>query len=200
MLKTKFLDAYTYQVEVNSDGKKVIHIDGYCYNGEGNGYQLVQGTWCYMDVDGTQCGAKADELFQETKQYQGDVTSDKVDEYYADCVPLPFDKVTQGTPAGRYVDACDEVEDEVHTTVYTILYDWINDDNGIELFVFDTWEKAKAKYDKIKKEIKGIGEYDTKKEYVYSQHNIECRSYVAYNLGDYCEEHYAVTLEPRQVL
>ena len=101
---SKYLDRDVYQVEVDYETKKkIIHIDGYCYFNDET-YQMVQGTFRYMDIDGSQCTEKAEELFSETKQYQGTVTLEDVIEYYKDCTPLPYDQVTQDTPCGRYVN------------------------------------------------------------------------------------------------
>lgn len=100
----QYLDCDVYQVEVDkSTGKKVIHIDGFCYFNDEE-YQLVQGTFCYMDIDGTQCTEKAQELFENTKQYQGTVSWEEVEEYYKQCTPLPYEEVTQDTPCGFYVN------------------------------------------------------------------------------------------------
>lgn len=42
----QYLDCDVYQVEVDkSTGKKVIHIDGFCYFNDEE-YQLVKGTFC----------------------------------------------------------------------------------------------------------------------------------------------------------
>lgn len=101
---SKYLDRDVYQVEVDpATKKKVIHIDGYCYFNDET-YQMVQGTFCYMDIDGSQCTEKAEELFSETKQYQGTVTLENVYDYYKDCTPLPYEQVTQDTPCGFYVN------------------------------------------------------------------------------------------------
>ena len=75
----QYLHCDVYQVEVDkSTGKKVIHIDGFCYFNDEE-YQLVQGTFCYMDIE-------------------------EVEEYYKQCTPLPYDEVTQDTPCGFYVN------------------------------------------------------------------------------------------------
>ena len=99
-----YLDCDLYQVEIDeATGKKVIHIDGYCYfNGEE--YQLVQFTFCYMDIDGTQSTQTADEASCLTKQYQYPITFEKVKDYYKDCPPLPYEQVTEDTPVGFYIN------------------------------------------------------------------------------------------------
>lgn len=102
--KIKYLGCEVYQVETEHTGKKVIHIDGYCYWND-ESYQLVQGTFCYMDVDGTQNSEKAEVLFSETKQYQGEVTEADVIEYYKGLTPLLFSEVTTETPNGMYINA-----------------------------------------------------------------------------------------------
>lgn len=100
----QYLDCDVYQVEVDkTTGKKVIHIDGYCFFNDED-YQLVQVTFCYMDIDGTQNSDKADELFSLTKQYQQTVTLKEAQDYYKNCKPLTYEKVTQDTPVGLYVN------------------------------------------------------------------------------------------------
>ena len=100
----QYLDCDVYQVEIDkSTGKKVIHIDGFCYCNDEE-FLLVQGTFCYMDIDGTQCTEKAQEIFENTKQYHSTVSWEEVEVYYKRCTPLPYDEVTQGTPCGFYVN------------------------------------------------------------------------------------------------
>jgi hypothetical protein len=98
------LDCYAYHVETDSNGKKQIHIDGYCcWNGES--YQCVQASGCYISVDELNGDSeKAYDAFDEAKQYQGDITEEGIREYYKDAVVLPFDQVTQDTPDGWYVN------------------------------------------------------------------------------------------------
>ena len=98
------LDCYAYHVETDSNGKKQIHIDGYCYWNDEN-YQCVQASGCYISVDELNGdGEKAYDAFDEAKQYQGDITEEEIREYYKDAVVLPFDQVTQNTPDGWYVN------------------------------------------------------------------------------------------------
>lgn len=100
----KYIHCDVYQVELDeSTGKKVIHIDGYCYFDDEN-YQLVQGTFCYMDIDGKQSTEKAEELFSLTKQYQETLTPEQVQDYYKKCKHLLYENVTQDTPCGFYVN------------------------------------------------------------------------------------------------
>lgn len=106
----KYLDLFAYQVETDENGEKQIHIDGYCYwNGET--YQLVQGTFCYVPVKDLECiGTHTDRLllaldkFDEVKQYQREVTKKEVVEYYKDCEKLGIDLVSVNTPDGWYVN------------------------------------------------------------------------------------------------
>ena len=107
-MKTRPVDSYllcdVYQVEVDENtGKKVIHIDGYCYFDDEN-YQIVQGVACYMDIDGKNCKDKAELLFSLAHQYQGTATLEDVENYYMKCKRLPYENVTQDTPVGFYVN------------------------------------------------------------------------------------------------
>ncbi len=98
------LDCYAYHVETDRNGKKQIHIDGYCYWND-ESYQCVQACGCYISVDELNGDCeKAYNAFDNAKQYQGDITKEKIREYYKDAVVLPFDQVTQDTPDGWYVN------------------------------------------------------------------------------------------------
>ena len=106
----KYLDCEAYHVETDREGKKQIHIDGYCYwNGES--YQEVQGTFCYVSVEELNA-CKDDEektelvtdAFDNIKQYQGDISESEACEYYKDTKELHMIKVTQETPDGWYVN------------------------------------------------------------------------------------------------
>jgi hypothetical protein len=99
----KYLDHDLYQVEENNSGGKVIHIDGYCY-WDGDEPQLVQGTWLYIDINDAGNAETIAKAWAETKQYQGEITEDKIREYYKNAKELPYEKVTQDTPCGWYVD------------------------------------------------------------------------------------------------
>ena len=99
------LGCYAYQVETDRNGKKQIHIDGYCYWND-ESYQCVQGTGCYIPVDGLHgdIADVVDKAFEDTKQYQGEITKDGVRKYYKDAVVLPIGDVTQDTPDGWYIN------------------------------------------------------------------------------------------------
>lgn len=111
----KYLDCEAYHVETDKEGKKHIHIDGYCYVNEnehddGYDYRCVEGTWCYVSVEELDACNDDDQklellqkAFDETKQYEGDMTEDEVREYYKDATELRMEKVTQDTPDGWYV-------------------------------------------------------------------------------------------------
>lgn len=99
------LGCYAYHVETDRNGKKQIHIDGYCYwNGES--YQCVQGTGCYIPFDELHgdIADVVDKAFEDTKQYQGEITKDGVRKYYEGAVVLPIGDVTQDTPDGWYIN------------------------------------------------------------------------------------------------
>lgn len=106
----KYLDLFAYQVETDENGEKQIHIDGYCYwNGET--YQLVQGTFCYVSVKESEACEDNEERiallfdrFEGVKQYQREATEKEVLEYYKDCKELRIDFVADDTPDGWYVD------------------------------------------------------------------------------------------------
>ena len=38
------------------------------------------------------------------KQYQSDMTPEEANAYYEGCIPLPFNKLTENTPEGEYVN------------------------------------------------------------------------------------------------
>ena len=111
----KYLGCEAYHVETDNDGKKQIHIDGYCYVNEnehddGYDYRCVEACGCYVSVE--ELGAfenddeKLNRLYHEfeiSKQYEGDMTEEDVREYYKDATELRMEKVTQDTPDGWYV-------------------------------------------------------------------------------------------------
>lgn len=97
------LDCYAYHVETDRNGKKQIHIDGYCYWND-ECYQCVQACGCYISVDELNGDSeKAYDAFDNAKQYEGDMTEEDVREYYKDATELRMEKVTQDTPDGWYV-------------------------------------------------------------------------------------------------
>lgn len=110
MEENKYLDLFAYQVETDKNGEKQIHIDGYCYwNGES--YQLVQGTFCYVSLKELEaCEDNEERLllvsdrFDEVHQYQREATEEEVNDYYKKCKELRIDFVADDTPDGRYVD------------------------------------------------------------------------------------------------
>lgn len=101
----KYLDLELYNVETDSNGKKRIHVDGYCYwNGES--YQCVQACGCYLSIDELNCDFAEimNQTFENAKQYQGDVTEDKVRKYYEGAKELRMEFVCDDTPDGLYVN------------------------------------------------------------------------------------------------
>lgn len=105
----KYLDCEAYHVETDNDGKKQIHIDGYCYWNE-EGYQCVEASGCYVGVE--ELGAfgndeeKLNRLYHEfeiSKQYQGEISEAEVAEYYKDATELRMEFVSEDTPDGWYV-------------------------------------------------------------------------------------------------
>ena len=106
--KLKYLDCELYNVETDKNGNKQIHIDGYCYWND-ESYQCVQGTFCYVSVNDLEALSDDEKLerlyraFEETKQYQGEVTETEVNEYYEGAKELRMEFVTSETPDGLYV-------------------------------------------------------------------------------------------------
>lgn len=105
----KYLHCDVFQVETDKDGKKRVHIDGYCYENE-NGYQLVQGTFCYIEVEEIMATSDSDKLdalidreFSEVNQYQCDMTEEEVCDYYNNIPELHYSKVSLETPDGTYI-------------------------------------------------------------------------------------------------
>ena len=105
----KYLHCDVYRVETDKDGKKWVHIDGYCFDNE-NGYQLVQGTFCYIAIKDIVAIKDVDKLhelidreFSEVKQYQYDMTKKEVCDYYDNIPELHYSKVSLETPDGTYI-------------------------------------------------------------------------------------------------
>lgn len=108
----KYLDCELYQVETDTDGKKQIHIDGYCYvnsDDDDADYRCVEACGCCVsieDLDAFDHDQKLELLynaFAESKQYIGDMNEDGVREYYKEATELRMENVTQDTPDGWYV-------------------------------------------------------------------------------------------------
>ncbi|MBP5722085.1 MAG: hypothetical protein J6X18_00675 [Bacteroidales bacterium] len=105
----KYLDLFLYQVETDKNGNKQVHIDGYCYWND-ESYQLVQGTFCYVFVpiletcDSEEANELVEEVFEEIKQYQKEVSEQEVLDYYKGATELRIDCVSEDTPDGLYVD------------------------------------------------------------------------------------------------
>ena len=95
----ELLSTYVYTIE-DVDDNKPIHVDGYCYH-NGESYQLVQGTFCYISLDEAKNLYKVDEAFDEVKQYQHEVSEQEVLDYY-NHQKLPITCVTEHTPYGTY--------------------------------------------------------------------------------------------------
>lgn len=90
--------------------------------------------------------------------------------------------------------------------VFVVIYEWVNDNEALELFVYDTHEKAKNQYDKLVKKIHNGhadgNDFDVRTENVYDfeeDGDQMRREYFAYNEGSYYDEHYRVELRPKYV-
>lgn len=106
----KYLDCEVYHVEYDTENKKQIHIDGYCYWNE-ESHQCVEASGCYVSVEELDACANNEEksnllsdAFDNSKQYQGEVTEDGVREYYKDAKELRMVFVDDDTPVGWYVN------------------------------------------------------------------------------------------------
>jgi len=102
----QYLDCELYQVEKDEDGHKVVHIDGYIFDGGEEGLQLVQFTdvrfrlidtdsWKYEDfMDVADC----------CNQYQGEISVEDAVKYYEKATPTPLCCLSEETPCGWYVN------------------------------------------------------------------------------------------------
>ena len=105
----KYLDCELYHVEYDTENKVQIHIDGYCYWNE-ESHQCVQSAGCYVSVEELEACSNDEEklnllsdAFENSKQYQGEISKEEVAEYYKEASELRMEKVTKDTPVGWYV-------------------------------------------------------------------------------------------------
>lgn len=106
----KYLDLELYNVETDPDGKKWVHIDGYCYWNE-ECYMCTQACSSFISVEDIEKCDNCDEVtelihknFDEAKQYLGEVTIDGVKKYYKGAKELLISCVCSDTPDGLYVN------------------------------------------------------------------------------------------------
>ena len=101
----QYLDCELYQVEVDENGDKVVHIDGYIYNGD-NGLQLVQFTGFVFRLKDTDSYKYDDfmDIADEYCQYQGSITIEDAVDYYKNATPLPVCCLSEDTKCGWYIN------------------------------------------------------------------------------------------------
>lgn len=104
-----YFDCDLYEVTRDDDGNKVVHILGYVHRNE-SGYQCVQPCWCYLYIEDGITRDDANDMLADVKQYQYDYTEQEAMDFYDGATPLPYERLTDDTPFGLYVD-CKEKED-----------------------------------------------------------------------------------------
>lgn len=86
--------------------------------------------------------------------------------------------------------------------IFVVIYEWINDTDGVEVNVYDTEAKAKAEYDRRIKDIPDLEDFNThsevKHDFIEDGDNRHL-SYYAYNEGRFFDEHYHVELIPQYI-
>jgi len=98
-----FLNRDVFSV-VSYNGKKQIKMEYYFYQGDTN-IQLVEFTWCYVDIPATM--EECQKMEDECKQYQCDYTDVEYDEYCKNTLSklpkMSVEDVNESTPDGTYI-------------------------------------------------------------------------------------------------
>lgn len=108
----KYLDCDFYEVEIDDNGKKVIHSNGYYYlseSGEEKCYRSIEYDGLYLDPEMLRNQHEYyDESQEIVKQYIYDFNEEdiiiNIKHDLEDCIPLLMKEVTNDTPCGKYVD------------------------------------------------------------------------------------------------
>lgn len=102
----KYIDCDLYRIETHQDGKRYVHIDGYCYEGDNEtGYMLVEAIGCFFTIDKVMEDPTYGELhFLCCNQTNEEMTEEEVCGYYDGADELPYNEITQDTPDGTYID------------------------------------------------------------------------------------------------
>jgi hypothetical protein len=105
----EYLDFDIYSIETDANGDKIIHVDGYVYQGDG-GLMHQQAIGCYIhvsDIQGWDYERILDNIhdtFDLCNQTVGEISEQDALEMYSKCKELPFDIVNNDTPDGLYVN------------------------------------------------------------------------------------------------
>lgn len=85
--------------------------------------------------------------------------------------------------------------------VFVVIYEWVNDTDGVEVNVYDTEAKAKAEYDMIIKDIpvEDFNVHSEVKHDFFEDGDNRHLAYYAYNEGSFLDEHYHVELIPKYI-
>ena len=105
----EYLDAEMYSIETNKNGDKIIHVDGYVYQGDdGLMHQQAIGCFVYVsDIQGWDYERIVENIydtFELCDQTVGEITEQDSLEMYSECERLPFDMIDNDTPDGLYVN------------------------------------------------------------------------------------------------
>lgn len=110
MKELKYLDLELYSVETAPDGRKMVHIYGYCYWGE-ECYMCAEACSSFISVEDIEkCADESDvevllsKFFDNAKHYDGEVNEEEVVKYYSGAKELRISCVCANTPDGLYVN------------------------------------------------------------------------------------------------
>lgn len=105
----EYLDADVYTIETDANGDKIIHVDGYVYQGDDN-LMHQQAIGCYIHVSDIQGWdyeriiENIGDTFDLCNQTVGEISEQDALEMYSKCERLPFDMIDNNTPDGLYVN------------------------------------------------------------------------------------------------
>lgn len=105
----KYLDVEMYSIETNKNGDKIIHVDGYVYQGD-DGLMHQQAIGCYIhifDIQGMDYQRIVENIgdtFELCSQTVGEISERDALKMYSECERLPFDMIDNNTPDGIYVN------------------------------------------------------------------------------------------------
>ena len=105
----QYLDFDIYSIETDDKERKIIHVDGYVYQGD-DGLMHQQAIGCFVrvsDIQGWDYERILDNIhdtFELCNQTVGEIYEQDALEMYSKCKKLPFDLVDNNTPDGLYVN------------------------------------------------------------------------------------------------
>lgn len=105
----QYLDSEIYSIETDATGRKIIHVDGYVYQGENKlMHQQAVGCSVYVsDIQGWDSWRIVENIydtFELCNQTVGEISEQDALEMYSKCERLSFDLVDNDTPNGLYVN------------------------------------------------------------------------------------------------